>query len=107
MCVYPFAAYVHSTKYLHEKQPFLYATDEISTSGKALVHEVIPYFDLLTGHVDRAKLNTQFSPVIRAAAERGRRMLDKYYSFTDDSIVYRIAISLSSPFACLEPVTYC
>lgn len=74
-------------------QPFLYATQKISTSGHALVHEVIPYFDLLTEHVERFKHNTQLSDAVRAGAQRGRAILDKYYSLTDDSIVYRIAMS--------------
>lgn len=81
----------------HSSQPFLYATKEISTTGKALVHEVLPYFDLLTDHVDQFKNNVQNSPIARAAAQRGRRMLDKYYAFTDDSIIYRIAMSTSAP----------
>ncbi|OJT06793.1 hypothetical protein TRAPUB_2358 [Trametes pubescens] len=72
--------------------PFLYATRKISTSGRALVHEVIPYFDLLTEHVEHFKHNTQLSDAVRAGAQRGRAILDKYYSLTDDSIVYRIAM---------------
>lgn len=31
--------------------------------------------------------------LVRAAAARGRKMLDKYYSKTDDSIMYRLAMS--------------
>lgn len=29
---------------------------------------------------------------MRAASQRGRVILDKYYSLTDDSIIYRIAM---------------
>ncbi|OJT02143.1 hypothetical protein TRAPUB_7401 [Trametes pubescens] len=73
---------------------FLFATKEISTSGRALVHQVIPYIDVLTSHVDNFKKDDALLPAIRAAAQRGRVILDKYYSLTDDSIVYRIAMIL-------------
>ncbi|KAL1947002.1 hypothetical protein VTO73DRAFT_13963 [Trametes versicolor] len=74
--------------------PFLFATKEISTSGRTLVHQVIPYIDVLTSHVDNFKKDDALLPAIRAAAQRGRVILDKYYSLTDDSIVYRIAMIL-------------
>lgn len=38
--------------------------------------------------------------MIRAASQRGRLILDKYYSLTDDSIIYRIAMSTYLPFYC-------
>ena len=33
-----------------------------------------------------------YSPAIRAALKLGTRLLNKYYSLTDDSEVYRIAM---------------
>lgn len=80
-------------------QPFLYATKAISTSGRALVHQVIPYIDVLTRHVDAFAADETLTPAVRAAARRGRLILDKYYSLTDDSIVYRIAMS-KHPLSC-------
>lgn len=74
-------------------QPFLFATKEISMSSRALVHQVIPYIDVLTRHVDSFKANDTLHPAVRATAQRGRVILDKYYSLTDDSIVYRITMS--------------
>ncbi|OJT02154.1 Zinc finger BED domain-containing protein RICESLEEPER 2 [Trametes pubescens] len=74
--------------------PFLFATKEISTSGRALVHQVIPYIDVLTRHVDTFAANEDLAPAVRAAARRGRLILDKYYGLTDGSIVYRIAMIL-------------
>ncbi|KAL1937047.1 hypothetical protein VTO73DRAFT_15573 [Trametes versicolor] len=74
--------------------PFLYATKQISASGRALVHQVIPYIDVLTTHVDTFKKDENILPGLRAASQRGRLILDKYYSLTDDSIVYRIAMIL-------------
>ena len=39
--------------------------------------------------------NENYSIAIRAALEIGKNLLNKYYSITDDSEVYRIAISTS------------
>jgi hypothetical protein len=33
-------------------------------------------------------------PVVRAAARRGRAMMNKYYGLTDDSIMYRVAMCM-------------
>lgn len=74
-------------------QPFLFATTQISTSSRALVHEIIPYIDVLTRHVDDFARDEELAPCVRAAAKRGRAILDKYYQLTDDSIIYRIAMS--------------
>ena len=39
--------------------------------------------------------NENYSIAIRAALEIGKNLLNKYYSITDDSEIYRIAISTS------------
>ena len=39
--------------------------------------------------------NDALPPVVRHAALRGYYMVNKYYTLTDDSIVYRIAMSMS------------
>ena len=74
-------------------QPFLYATNKMSTNRHALVHEVIPYMDILTEHLARFKDDTVLNAVVRSAAERGMEVINRYYSKTDQSIVYRIAMS--------------
>ncbi|OJT11245.1 hypothetical protein TRAPUB_12245 [Trametes pubescens] len=74
--------------------PFLYATKQISASERALVQDVIPYIDILTNHVDDFTKDVSVSPIVRAAARRGRRILDKYYKCTDETIIYRIAMIL-------------
>jgi hypothetical protein len=60
-----------------------------------LVHEVIPLYDGITRALDERIHEEEgpMPPAIRMAAVRGRAILDKYYSLTDDSIVYRIAMS--------------
>jgi hypothetical protein len=39
-----------------------------------------------------ASNNKDYSPAIQAALKLGTKLLDKYYSLTDDSEVYRIAM---------------
>ncbi len=96
-CTYSFSAAVRVLmSYL---QPFLFATKQMSTSDRALVQDVIPYMDVLTHHIDRFKTDESLVPAVRAAAQRGRCMLDKYYTLTDETIIYRIAMSTSSTFA--------
>ncbi|EAU89851.2 hypothetical protein CC1G_07003 [Coprinopsis cinerea okayama7 len=72
----------------------LYATKEVSKSSIPLIHEVIPFIDSLTSMFDEFIDNTERHPAVRHAALRGLKMLNKYYSKTDKSIVYRIAMIL-------------
>lgn len=74
-------------------KPFVYLTNEISHSSRGLVHEVIPFMDLLTEHVNEFIANETLHPAVRGAAKRGRAILDKYYTLTDTTIVYRTAMS--------------
>ncbi|KAL1937892.1 hypothetical protein VTO73DRAFT_12785 [Trametes versicolor] len=74
--------------------PFLYATKKISASERALVQDVILYIDILMNHVDNFTKDDSLSPVVRAAAQRGRAILDKYYKCTDETMIYRIAMIL-------------
>ncbi|TBU55542.1 hypothetical protein BD310DRAFT_777191, partial [Dichomitus squalens] len=73
--------------------PFLFATNDISLSTRGLVHEVIPYMDVLTAHLDDFQDDLSLTSAIRAAAKRGRLMLSKYYSLTDETPIFRIAMS--------------
>ncbi len=50
-------------------------------------------FDKLTVKVNAAIKDTSLHIAVRAAAARGRVILDKYYSKTDASIMYRMAMS--------------
>ncbi|GLB40082.1 putative protein dimerization activity [Lyophyllum shimeji] len=73
-------------------EAFLRATQHISTNKVALIHEVIPIIDIITGFLEDYITNTSLLPAVRAAASRGLAMINKYYSKTDDSVVYRIAM---------------
>ncbi|KAL1936921.1 hypothetical protein VTO73DRAFT_4230, partial [Trametes versicolor] len=74
--------------------PFLFATKQISTSSRALVHELIPYIDILTEHLDDFADDDTLVATVRAAVERGHVVLNKYYEKTDELIVYRIVMIL-------------
>ena len=86
------------------QQPFLFVTIQVSSSGRVLLHEVIPFMDTLTDHLDKYRNDEELPPVVRAAAYRGRKILDKYYTSTDNSIIYRIA--MSTPFFANDSTSY-
>ena len=50
--------------------------------------------DVLTAHLDDFQDNLTLTSAIRAAAKRGRLMLSKYYSLTDETPIFRIAMSM-------------
>ena len=60
--------------------------------------------DALTNLLDGARDNRDFKPIIRCAAARGLQILNKYYSRTDDSEVYRIAMG---KLLCYVPLRLC
>jgi hypothetical protein len=50
--------------------------------------------DIITSALDEFIDNTSLYPVVRHAALRGLLMVNKYYGRTDESILYRIAMSI-------------
>lgn len=66
------------------------------------MHEVIPYIDIFTTHLDDFADEPELTPSVRAAAQRGRHVLNKYYERTDESIIYRIAMSQYMSFETLR-----
>ncbi|KAF7371898.1 Zinc finger BED domain-containing protein 4 [Mycena venus] len=83
---------------LEELEPlldvFLVATEEVSHSRIPLIHDVIHIYDIITGALDDFIDGASRPLTIRAAALRGLTMLNKYYSLTNESVVYRIAVVL-------------
>jgi hypothetical protein len=75
---------------------FLYATMEISKQKVPLIHQVIPYFDSITTALEDNMDQTALPLVVRHAALRGYLMVNKYYTMTDASVVYRVAMSMFS-----------
>jgi hypothetical protein len=58
---------------------------------------VISIFDVITTALDDFTDDTKLSLCVRAAALRGQTMLNKYYALTDESIVFRVAMSVLFP----------
>ncbi|KAJ7716708.1 ribonuclease H-like domain-containing protein, partial [Mycena metata] len=73
---------------------FIVATEKVSQAEVALVFEVIPLIDKFTSMFGEMIDNTSLHTAIRHAANTGLAVLNKYYSFTDDSEIYRIAMIL-------------
>jgi hypothetical protein len=83
---------------LVDRQPFLKATLRMSQSKVPLLHEVIPLIDTLTHKLEDAVTDHSLMPAVKSAAAKGLAVLHKYYSKSDDSIMYRCAMSSSSIF---------
>ncbi|KAF8576549.1 hypothetical protein K439DRAFT_1366877 [Ramaria rubella] len=66
----------------------------MSTSKIPHIYEVIPIIDVLTAVLDKYASNQTLFPAVHSAAAKGHKILNKYYSLTDESIVYRIAMIL-------------
>ena len=58
--------------------------------------------DVLTEHVDRFTQDEELAPCVRAAAKRGRVILNKYYGLTDETCIYRIAMSTRASSLCMH-----
>jgi len=58
-----------------------------------LIHEVIPHIDVITSTLDEFMDNDSKHSAVWHAALRGLLMLNKYYTLTDESIVFCIAMS--------------
>jgi hypothetical protein len=68
-------------------------TLEFSTDTPC-VAAVIPAMDKMHTELTAAADNVDYSPALQAALSLGKTLLDKYYSLTDDSEVYRIAMGM-------------
>ncbi|SJK96756.1 uncharacterized protein ARMOST_00001 [Armillaria ostoyae] len=70
------------------------ATLQMSQSGVPLIHQVIPMFDEMISQLEDIIMDHKLFPGVRAAAIRARAVLCKYYSKTDDSYMYRMALMM-------------
>jgi len=64
------------------------------SAANATVGLVIPAMDRIDQVLEKDTDLQKFSPTLRAALDIGRQTLNRYYSKTDDSEVYRIAMIL-------------
>ncbi|THH18736.1 hypothetical protein EUX98_g8907 [Antrodiella citrinella] len=75
-------------------QKFVLATKIISKTNTPLIHQVIPVIDILTENLQQTIDDRSLPKMVRRAAKRGLTVLNKYYSATDQSVMYRIAMLL-------------
>jgi hypothetical protein len=74
-------------------QIFKTVTLEFSKDTPCIAN-VIPAMDRMHASLHAACNNEDYSAAIRAALKIGRKLLNKYYSITDNSEVYRIAMGM-------------
>ena len=67
------------------------ATKRMSQSGRPLLHQVLPLIDVLERMLLAKANDSSLHTSVRVAAMHGVSVLRKYYSKTDDSILYRIS----------------
>lgn len=72
----------------------MFATKEILKCKVPLIHDVIPLIDSLTAALDEVIDNILLSLTVHHAALHGVLLLNKYYTKTNDSIIYCIAMSM-------------
>jgi hypothetical protein len=62
------------------------------SSDTPCITNVIPAMDRMHKDLTAASINEVYSPAIRAALKLGVELLNKYYSLTDNSEIYQIAM---------------
>ncbi len=78
---------------LYTYQPFLQATEHMEYTNRPLLYQVLPMFDIMDDHLEAVARNDSLYTVTRTAAARMLTVLNKYYSKTDESIMYRASLS--------------
>lgn len=76
-------------------QLFSRITKHVSQASVVLVHQVIPMIDCLNHDLEGIVDRYSTPLAIRHGAKNALKILDKYYSKTDDSEIYRAAMSTS------------
>ncbi|THU84027.1 hypothetical protein K435DRAFT_688406, partial [Dendrothele bispora CBS 962.96] len=83
-------------------EPLAAATTALETNKRPLLHEVIPIMDGINQYLVQIVKDDMNLPVIRDSARRGLVIADKYYAKTDDSAMYRAAMSEFPAFVWLH-----
>lgn len=65
----------------------------MSDSKRPLIHEVIPLIDQIYLLLEDLEDNVTLLKTIHFGVKAGLKVLDKYYAQTDDSLMYRAAMS--------------
>ena len=71
----------------------MFATLRLESKGLPFLYQVIPAIDNLTSFLDDTVSKEALPIAVRSAALNGAKILNKYYSKTDDSVMYRAAMS--------------
>ncbi|KZS97031.1 hypothetical protein SISNIDRAFT_395007, partial [Sistotremastrum niveocremeum HHB9708] len=79
---------------------FKACTVNLSSGNTPLIHQVIPVIDHITAVLTKAYKDESgnTSLIIRHGALNGIKILNKYYSKSDDSVMYRVAMILHPKF---------
>jgi hypothetical protein len=65
---------------------------QISTAGSTQISNVVVFINKITENLSTAIINTNYPPALRNACQSGLKITNKYYSLTDASPYYQIAI---------------
>ncbi|KNE89708.1 hypothetical protein PSTG_16829 [Puccinia striiformis f. sp. tritici PST-78] len=81
-------------------QPFYEITLQVSTRGAARISQVVVFIDQVTSHLSTAISNKVdgYPPALRNACRAGLQLTNKYYTLTDCSPLYRVAMVLHPSF---------
>jgi hypothetical protein len=85
--------FVHRFRCLPCIQAFIFAMEKVSKGDASLIWQVIPMIDDLNEMLTTLALDSTLHKSVRFAAYGARAVLNKYYSKTDDSVIFRVAIS--------------
>ncbi|KNE95438.1 hypothetical protein PSTG_11291 [Puccinia striiformis f. sp. tritici PST-78] len=81
-------------------QPFYKITLQVSTPRAARISDIVVFIDQITGHLSSAILERrdEYPPALRNACRAGLQLTNKYYTLTDCSPLYRVAMVLHPSF---------
>ncbi|THU94596.1 hypothetical protein K435DRAFT_668172, partial [Dendrothele bispora CBS 962.96] len=75
-------------------RPFISFTQRMSGTKRPLIYQVIPLMDKINTMLEDFFDDTTKEDSIHFAIKAGVKILDKYYASTDDSLIYRAAMSM-------------
>ncbi|KNE96013.1 hypothetical protein PSTG_10704 [Puccinia striiformis f. sp. tritici PST-78] len=81
-------------------QIFQEITLQVSTHGAARISQVVVFIDQITSHLSTVITNEEdlYPPALRNACRAGLQLTNKYYTLTDCSPLYRVAMVLHPSF---------
>lgn len=69
-------------------------SEEMQATNAALLSSVVPHMDDLANAIETFLQQPGLHAAVKFAAECGSRVLEKYWSKTDESWMYRVAICM-------------